>query len=85
MTRQNDETPSGQGKGFQETEQNGQANFTAPEHKTVATLIAKFALAGHVVHKGTGGDFLVCKCGLSRWCENLPALQEFAKKLGVKL
>ena len=85
MTRHNDETRSGQGNGFQETEQSEQSKFTAPEHKTVATVIAKFALAGHVVQKGAGGDFLVCKYGLSRWCENLPALLEFAKKLGVKL
>ena len=96
MTPHNDETRSGQGNGFQDTEQNGHGNFTpaqgnivhlAPERqaKDTATLIAKLALAGHAVHRGDDGDFLVCKYGLSRWCENLSELQEFAKKLGVKL
>ena len=34
MTRPNDETRSGQGNGFQDTEQNGHANFTAPSQFT---------------------------------------------------
>ena len=34
MTRHNDETRSGQGNGFQETQKNGQADFTAPSHFT---------------------------------------------------
>ena len=38
-------------------------------------MIAKFALAGHEVHRGDAGDFLVCRWGLTRWCADLDALQ----------
>jgi len=51
----------------------------------VATLLAKLALAGHVVHRGPASDFMVCKYGLSRWCRDLGELEDFARQLGVKL
>lgn len=54
-----------------------------PETKATATVIACLALAGHVVHKGQGGDFTVCKYGLSRYCKDSAELRDFAKKLGV--
>ena len=46
-------------------------------------VIARLALAGHIVHKGTGGDFLVCKYGLSRWCKDFAELKAFASRAGV--
>ena len=56
---------------------------TERQAKDAATLIARFAMAGHAVHRGDAGDFLVCRYGLSRWCENLAALQAFAVRVGV--
>ena len=51
--------------------------------KAEATQIAELALAGHAVHKGKCGDYLVCKYGLSRYCQDFDELQAFARKLGV--
>ena len=51
--------------------------------KAEATQIAELALAGHAVHKGKCGDYLVCKYGLSRYCQDFEDLQAFAQKLGV--
>lgn len=51
--------------------------------KAEATQIAELALAGHTVHKGKNGDYLVCKYGLTRHCRDLDDLQLFARKLGV--
>jgi hypothetical protein len=45
--------------------------------------IQQLALAGHVVHKGQSGDFLVCKYGMSRYCQDFAELQAFARQLGV--
>lgn len=56
----------------------------APDSKAIATQIARLALAGHAVHKGQSGDFLVCKYGLSRYCQDFAELQAFARQLGVK-
>lgn len=60
-------------------------NFaTGARHgKAEATQIAELALAGHAVHKGKSGDYLVCKYGLSRYCQDFDELQAFARKLGV--
>ena len=52
--------------------------------KDTATLIAQFALAGHTVHRGDTGDFLVSRWGASRWCADLDALQAFAVRVGVR-
>ena len=48
-----------------------------------ATQIAELGLAGHAVHKGKTGDYLVCKYGMSRYCQDFDELQAFARKLGV--
>lgn len=52
--------------------------------KAIATQIARLALAGHAVHKGKSDDYIVCKYGLSRYCQDFEALQSFARQLGVK-
>ena len=51
--------------------------------KAIATQIARLALAGHAVHKGQHGDFIVCKYGMTRYCKDFAELQNFAVKLGV--
>ena len=51
--------------------------------KGLAILKAKFAMAGHQVHDGDTGDFLVTRWGMSRWCEDVDSLQAFARLLGV--
>ena len=47
------------------------------------TLIAQFSIAGHLVHKGECGDYLVLRWGMSRFCKDLEALEAFAKQVGV--
>ena len=53
------------------------------QRKEESTLIARLALAGHAVHQGRGGDFLVSKYGLSYYAQDFDALQAFALKLGM--
>jgi hypothetical protein len=57
----------------------------APENgsKAEVTQVAELALAGHAVHKGRSGDYLVCKYGLTRYCQDFDDLQAFARRLGV--
>jgi len=55
----------------------------APDGKAIATQIARLALAGHTVHKGTHGDYTVCKYGLTRYCADYAALVAFAQKVGA--
>jgi hypothetical protein len=52
--------------------------------KRTATLLAQFALKGHVVHRLEGGGFLVCRWGLVRACRDLEALEGFARQMGVR-
>jgi hypothetical protein len=56
----------------------------AHDGKAIATQIARLALAGHVVHKGQSGDYLVSKYGMTRYCQDFIELAVFAQKLGVK-
>lgn len=53
------------------------------EGKTLATLKAKFALAGHSVHTLADGGFLVCRWGV-RHVPDLHALAAFARQIGVR-
>ena len=46
--------------------------------------IARFAFAGHIVHKDTHDDFVICKKGLSRWSKDFSELQAFASRLVVQ-
>ena len=73
----------------QHTDTNG-SNFRtegaiqqAHDGKAIATQIARLALAGHVVHKGSAGDFTVCKYGMTRYCKDFTELQAFTRQLGV--
>jgi len=52
--------------------------------KAESTLLARLALAGHVVHKGRCDDYTVCKYGYAQYCQDLEALAAFAYLLGVK-
>jgi len=81
-TKEKAPTPSKVRGAFQIT---NTVNFPTAARKSqaIANQIAVLALAGHTVHKGTEGDYLVCKYGLSRWCKDFAELLAFAKKLGV--
>lgn len=61
-------------------------DFPTAEQKSnaIANQIARLALAGHTVHRGGEGDFIVCKYGLTRYCADFAELAAFAVKLGVK-
>jgi hypothetical protein len=52
--------------------------------KEEQTLIALFALAGHIVHRGRCEDYIVCKFGYSRYCQDLNDLRVFAMRLGLR-
>lgn len=71
------------GHGTSETTLNKQREFT-PDDQLVGITIRKIANAGHAVQQGQSGDFLVSKWGLSRYCADLPALQAFARQIGVR-
>ena len=71
------------------TDTNG-ANFRtddaidqAHDGNAIAAQLARLALAGHVVHKGSAGDFTVCKYAMVRYCKDFTALVAFAKKVGA--
>jgi len=51
--------------------------------KALATLKAKFALAGHQVHHRPNRSFMVSRWGLTRYCDNESALKLFARQLGI--
>ena len=56
-----------------------------PDQKQLASLIARFSLAGHAVHKGQEHDYTVIrrKFGMSRYCPDFAALEAFARLVGV--
>ena len=56
----------------------------APDGKAIATQIAHLALAGHTVHELTDGGYLVSKYCYTHQAKDFAALQDFARKLGVK-
>ena len=86
MMPTNDEGPSVRTAGPSENHTFNQADYPppGPNRKVVATQIAQLALAGHVVHKGSIGDFTVCKYGLTRYCQDFSELQAFAQQLGIR-
>ena len=53
------------------------------QRKEESTLLARLALAGHVVHGGRCGDYTVCKYGYAHYCQDVIELQAFAIRLGV--
>ena len=85
MTRSaNEDTPGAcDAKDFQ-IDTSNDLNFPTGcrQRKAVVTQIAKLALTGHTVLEGQSGDYLVTKDGMSRYCQDFCALQEFALKLG---
>ena len=54
-----------------------------PRKDESTNLIARLALAGHVVHRGDCNDFTVFKWGLSYYAQDLKELTAFAVRLGV--
>ena len=73
----------------QHTDTNG-ANFRtdgaiqqAHDGNAIATQLARLALSGHTTHKGSAGDFTVCKFGMTRYCKDFTELQAFARQLGM--
>lgn len=54
------------------------------QRKAESTLLARLALAGHVVHGGNCNDYTVCKWGLSYYAQDFAELSAFAIRLGVR-
>jgi hypothetical protein len=59
------------------------ATNQAHDGKAIADQIARLALAGHVVHKGQSGDYIVSKYGMTRYCRDFAEIAAFARQLGV--
>ena len=60
-------------------------NFTS-QTKSEATLLAKFALLGHAVHRLADGGFLVTRWGLmTRHCPDAASLAAFLATVGGRL
>ena len=57
---------------------------TQRQRKDESTVIARLALAGHVVHRGDCDDYTICKWGLSYYAQDLNELTAFATRLGVR-
>ena len=55
----------------------------ASDANVIASQIARLTLAGHVVHKGTHGDFIVFQYGLTRYCADFAELVAFPQKVGA--
>ena len=64
---------------------NNVIDFTAAldSDKGLATLKARFALAGHAVYEGANDDFIVTRWGLSKYCPDRAALTQFARVVGA--
>ncbi len=60
------------------------ASIIADADKATATIIARLALEGHVVQRGRSGDFTASRWGLSCYCQDVAALQAFARLVGVR-
>ena len=85
MTPQTSECPLAGGQvANQTTNNNGDFATAQGPGKAVATLKARFALAGHQVHEGSNNDFVVTRWGLSRYCSDFDAMTEFARVVGVQ-
>lgn len=56
---------------------------TADASKREQSLIAKFALCGHAVHRLADGGFLICRWSYSRHVPDYPALVGIARQMGV--
>ena len=60
-----------------------QSILQASRGKAIATEIALLAMAGHSVHKGSSGDFTVCKYGMAKYCQDFAELQAFSRRVGA--
>ena len=60
------------------------ANFT-DDGKHIATLRAKLALAGFVVHATVTGGWLVARWDRSHYCARIEDLEAFCRRVGVHI
>jgi len=77
-------SPGGAGP-YADNQNSNDHDFATGERrrKALSTVTAQLALQGHVVHVGQSGDFVVCKQGLSKYCQDMGALQDFARQIGA--
>ena len=78
------EWPAGTGQNVKLNTNDASLALAEKISNTEPYLIARLALAGHAVNKGTDGGYLVCKFGLARYCKDFVELQAFARIVGVK-
>lgn len=59
-------------------------NIQSPaDAKREATVIARYAMKGAVVHKLADGGYIVAQWGLTRHCPDFAGLVAFARQMGV--
>lgn len=82
-TPQKAQSPGGAGQSAERNTDTPIVAADVEQRKTIATIIARFALRGHSVHELAEGGFLECRHGLSKHCPDMPSLVHFARVTGV--
>lgn len=81
-TPQKAQSPVGAGQCATKTADTAIVAVSHELRKYEATLIARFAIRGHAVHRVADG-YLVCRHGHVKHCAGLDALKAFADQVGV--
>mgnify|MGYP000511515574 CR=1 FL=1 len=65
---------------------NNDLDFATGERprKALSSALAILALHGYAVLKGSNGDYSVSRRGISQGCDDLEALQDFARQIGAQ-
>ena len=77
------QSPVGAGQCANEKADTAIVSQPLEQRKHEATLMARFALRGHAVHRVADG-YLVCRHGHVKHCADLNALEGFAVQVGVR-
>lgn len=85
MKPPNDEAPSGQGKGLQETHETTNAAIVSDaeaERNRFNTLVARATKAGHRLQK-LGSGFILGKWGWTKHCCDLDGVEAALRQMGA--
>lgn len=77
ISPQKAQSPAATGQSADQTDDALIVAETVALRKRLATIKARFAIAGFVVHECTVGGFLVARPGLSRYCVDIDGLEAF--------
>lgn len=77
------QSPVGAGQCANQKADNAIVGQPLEQRKRDVTLMARFALRGHAVHRVVDG-YLVCRHGYVKHCADLDSLEAFADQVGVR-